>query len=620
MNKVKINSLEIDNFRGISHAVISFNDKKTIIGLPNGGGKTTIKTAFNWVLGTTVSDYIPKQDNKEIEDLTTSVIIKLNVNDVDYTLKRISVGKYKLNNDGVRTKITNESKYYIDGIELIEKNYIAKVIDIFGADISDIKFLTELGYFTNDRTGFTRKERKKMLFDLCGVQQSIEDLIKKDEYNCINDLIVKGFTTAEIKSMIAKERRGYKEQADQKQILINNKLNEIAPLKDINFEELDKERKIKEDELNDLLTSNDNIERDNKITQIQTERAELDKKRSQLIMEDTKKQSMLSNDALLAYRECQAVANAIQTIDTDIDITKKQLSQLEEKSDNVGTVCPTCNQKLPKSRIDEVVNSINEKINNTKTNLEALEANRAEKLATYNTLKANYEQKKSASDSFKTNAKIALLEADIASLDKTLTDTIKSGSNGSLTAKKDQLVEEIKSLTSEIAKERVLIDGNEQVKKWKAECEDLLDNLRLTELKDLALVKFTREQTEVVESVINSKFGNGVTWVLFNNTYKNGDGGIEEECCPLYNGVRYESLSTGEKFICDLEIVKTLQTMFNCKLPLFIDNSEGISLKFKPDTQIIELFVIKEQPTSVLKPTIIKIKEEPNGQKIKSSK
>ena len=66
MNKIIIKNLSIDNFRGLSHAVISFNEKQTVIGLPNGCGKTTIKTAFNWVLGATIADFIPKQDNKEI--------------------------------------------------------------------------------------------------------------------------------------------------------------------------------------------------------------------------------------------------------------------------------------------------------------------------------------------------------------------------------------------------------------------------------------------------------------------------------------------------------------------------------------------------------------------------
>ena len=610
MNKAKIKSLEIDNFRGISHTLISLNEKKTVIGLPNGGGKTTIKTAFNWVLGANVNDYIPKHDNAEIEDLTTSVVLTISVNDVDYIFKRVSCGKYKLNEDGVKTKVTNESKYYIDGIELTEKNYIAKLIDILGADIADIKFLTELGYFSNDRTGFTRKERKKMLFDLCGVQESIEDLTKKDEYDCIHDLIVKGFTTAEIKSMIAKERRGYKEQADQKQLLINSKLTEIAPLKDIDFDSLAKDRAVMEEELDALLSSNDNIEKDNKITQLRAERAKLDKDRSQLVMEDTRKQTILSNDALLAYRDCQELANEVRTLDTDIEMTKQQLSQLEEKSDNVGSVCPTCNQKLPKSRIDEILTSINEKIDNTNKNIETFTAERETKVARYNELKAIYEEKKAVADNFKANAKIATLDRKISDLDKVITETLKTDKDSPLSAKKDELVEKIKTLTTELSKKQVLDDGLAQVNKWKDECAECLDNLRKTELKDMALVKFMREQTKVVEGTINSKFKGGVTWALYNTTYKNGDGGVEEECCPMLNGTRYESLSNGERLICDIEIVKALQTMYGCKLPLFIDNSEGLSLSYKIDTQVIELFVPQpKEITGLVSPTILKINE-----------
>ena len=48
VNNVTIKSIIIDNFRGIRHATLAFDETKNEIVLPNGGGKTSIKLAFNW--------------------------------------------------------------------------------------------------------------------------------------------------------------------------------------------------------------------------------------------------------------------------------------------------------------------------------------------------------------------------------------------------------------------------------------------------------------------------------------------------------------------------------------------------------------------------------------------
>ena len=78
----------------------------------------------------------------------------------------------------------------------------------------------------------------------------------------------------------------------------------------------------------------------------------------------------------------------------------------------------------------------------------------------------------------------------------------------------------------------------------------------------------------------------------------------------MMNGTRYESLSNGEKYICDLKIIKVLQSMYNCKLPVIIDNFEGITLDIpNTETQTIALIAGAEKTQNL---NIIAIKSTKN--------
>ena len=611
MNNVTIKSIIIDNFRGIRHATLAFDETKNEIVLPNGGGKTSIKLAFNWCLGANVADFIPKDNNKEIEDLTTSVAMKVNVNGVDYTLTRTSTGKYKLNEvTGSRNKITNESKYYIDAIEMIEKDYLAKVLNLFGAEIKDIKFLTELGYFTNDRADFTRKQRKKMLFDLCGVQQSIEDLLKRDEFDSIHDLILKGFTTAEIKSMIAKERKGYKDKINEFQILINNKHNEISEYELINFAEIEDRRNKAKKELEEL-SYNKSIAEDKIMVDNKLKLSKLKNELSKITLEDTNLLESKRNKSIALYKQCKDLGGQIEEKQADIKAVQTNIKHLEEMAGRDDEmVCSLCKQKLPKTRLAAIKKEREDRISEESKRAEALQADETLLLNKYNELKAEYQVTKQEMAEFTPNAKIATLRAEIETLDKIIEETSKSATTGLLEAKKHDLMTEIEVLSAKLALREVLSLGKDKIEEWRKQSMELSNGLILTERKELALIKFMREQSQVVEAVVNAKFGDGITWALFNTTYKNGDGGVEEECCPMMNGTRYESLSNGEKYICDLKIIKVLQSMYNCKLPVIIDNFEGITLDIpNTETQTIALIAGAEKTQNL---NIIAIKSTKN--------
>ena len=156
------------------------------------------------------------------------------------------------------------------------------------------------------------------------------------------------------------------------------------------------------------------------------------------------------------------------------------------------------------------------------------------------------------------------------------------------------LESQISALERELAKKAYCEENKNRIQKWKDENKDIADVIIQIEQKETALEKYVKEQTDIIIDTVNSKFSNGISWALYKETYKNGEGGVEEDCVCMYNGRRYSSLSTGEKNITNIEIVKTLQDYYGVNITIMSDNSEANTIPFdSANRQVVEFKAIK---------------------------
>ncbi|OLA94190.1 MAG: hypothetical protein BHW64_04905 [Candidatus Melainabacteria bacterium LEY3_CP_29_8] len=98
---IRLNKLELENFKGIRNLLIEFGQETTIYG-DNGVGKTTIVDAFTWLLwgknsdGKTTFDLRPlDENNNPIHMVECSVTGELDKNGVVVKFKRISKEKWE---------------------------------------------------------------------------------------------------------------------------------------------------------------------------------------------------------------------------------------------------------------------------------------------------------------------------------------------------------------------------------------------------------------------------------------------------------------------------------------------------------------------------------------------
>jgi hypothetical protein len=157
---------------------------------------------------------------------------------------------------------------------------------------------------------------------------------------------------------------------------------------------------------------------------------------------------------------------------------------------------------------------------------------------------------------------IATLDASIAEAEKTL-------------AQLDQRDKGLKRIKELEAKQKTLGGEYETVEK----------NLALTDL-------FVTTKVKLLESHINERF-TSARFKMFNPLV---NGGVEECCEVVYDGVPYGSLNGAARLNVGLDIINTLAKSWGMVAPVFIDNSESVTDILETAGQQIRLYVSENDP------------------------
>lgn len=110
------------------------------------------------------------------------------------------------------------------------------------------------------------------------------------------------------------------------------------------------------------------------------------------------------------------------------------------------------------------------------------------------------------------------------------------------------------------------------------------------------LEEFIRSKVNLLTDAINNKF----KFVQFKLFEENINGGLEEICEPTVEGNNYSTgLNNAARINAGLDIINTLMDYYEIKVPVFIDNAEGVNELIDIDTQLITLSVSKHKNLNV---------------------
>ena len=99
--------------------------------------------------------------------------------------------------------------------------------------------------------------------------------------------------------------------------------------------------------------------------------------------------------------------------------------------------------------------------------------------------------------------------------------------------------------------------------------------------------EFSRYKASFVEEGINNEF----RLAKFRLFREQANGGVEDRCDVVYDGVPYIGLNNGMKINVGIDIINTLSRAYGVTVPLFVDNAESVTNLEKADCQVIRLAV-----------------------------
>ena len=582
MNKVIIKSIEIKNFKGIASFKTDFNEDITKFYGANGSGKTTIKNAWEWALCRNIGDYLPNLNNQEVPDLVTSVEVTLNVNDLEYVIKRESKSKY--NKDHIKTG--NEATYTIDGIDVSQKQYQSQIASIIGDGVvENLPMLTDKEFFNTDTTSWKWTHRRKILLAMTGAESVANEIVSQEKYDPIRTDLIKGYATSDIKSSLVRESNALKKRQEGNLLLIESKQKELDEFLGIDFEKISQDLAIAKTKYTKLINASKKENATDELKKLDDEILKCSQEISSLKTRDILKKRDLEDFKLKIYQEA---VDTKRKYDGVVGFIRTHETNLEGfKNTNIKDICSVCGQKLPEDQIKKVEENLKKEIKSLEDELISFKKDAKELYEKYNNLQVQYAEQEEKIKNFVPNEKIEELEGLVLELNSIISGKKQKDLTALSNLEKSDLAYTISVLERELTKKEYLEKGYNQIKAWKDDNMQIAQDIIEIENKEIALQEFVREQTDIIVKTVNSFFGNGVSWSLYTTNY---NGNLEECCECMYNNKLYSCLSTGEKNKTNIEIIKALQNFYDVNIPIFCDNAETVTLEYETDRQVIELY------------------------------
>ena len=620
-----LNTLSISNFKCFDNFEIDFDEKKTRIAGDNGTGKTSICDAYFWLLfgkNSLGQALNPRPKRAEATKTTVTAKITLDSGETVY-ISRCQQDKGKKTND--TAKAATETTYMINDVPKKKKDYDDYIADICPPDI--FNYLSNPLAFASGREKNDWQSRRTILVNAFAGEKSDGSIIDSHEdlsplrermnYHSVDDFMavteIERKKTNKRLNEIPIEINAHKETIDETKIngvyapsvvarLSAEKTkiaNEISAIRNGGKkEEIAQKIKITkaEIELAEVRFNKDNGNSD-EISKIKFKIADLEIRSAQA--ENSRKAYEVSAKMLKSSAE------------TYFAIYNKYASEKPSSE----PICPTCHQALPERLIAERQSMFNEQ------KAERLKSTRDDYMKTLDEYKRKREKIKALqveeerfrNEIDKLNDDLKSLisgstEADFKKSDEyiRLSEKLKSleAEYNKLSAESDAVLNEKENRITELQQSidemnavkaaTELIEREERkIKELQAE-QQRLGKLSANWEENIELIqKFMQYKITDIEEQINSHFSL-VRWKLFEVQVN----GIIKDCCEAtVDGVGFnDGLNSAARINAGIDIINALSYVLKNKVPVWIDNAEGITKILKTEGQQICMYVDESQP------------------------
>ena len=632
MNDIRIKQIELNNFKCHDHLVLNFYGSDASIYGDNGTGKTSVYDALTWLLfgrdsvgnGEKNIEIKPLSENGEVRDhmAITEVEVILLVNGEELTLKRTYQEIWSTKRgSGEATYDGNTSEYYIDGVPCKKMAFTEKVNEL--VDEETFKLLTSVSYFASD---ISWQDRRAILFEIANVVPDSE-IMKQDERFAVLREKTEKLSVEDLKKKLISDKKRLVGAKNELPARISECQKTIEDIKGIDFKAAESELREAETACNSINAQILAIEHDTAIEnkRIEVKEAKLElaalenenrayhaSQRATMPDVDSMKKTLstLQTQHISKKNSAAATEALIANYDREIAASRERWIAVNSESFTGGN-CPTCGQALPaqqvqsakdkfetwkSDRLREIEATANAKKEAKKQQVERLQeiseeiakieseitaaAGRitvAEGYVTATEDMKDYSERKQA-----ISERIAFFEGQLADMVSNCS-TVKV----ELENKKLLLEADARRARDIVSRESLLNYSKERIKALEEDAKRtalLLDSIE----EMLYLIdEYTRYKTTFIEESINSMF----SLAKFRLFREQTNGGIEDRCDVVFEGVPYINVNNSMKINLGIDIINTLSRAYGVTVPLFIDNAESVTNLEKSDCQVIRLVV-----------------------------
>ena len=560
MTRIQIDRLRLENFKCHRNLEIDFGGQNVAIYGDNAAGKTSIYDALTWLLfgkdsagnGEKNIEVKPLDAAGAVADhnAITAVEAALLVAGEPVTLRRTYREVWSTKRgSSVETFDGHTSEYYIDGVPCKKNAFDSRIRDIVPEDT--FRLLTSVSHFAQD---LHWQKRRAVLFDIAGTLTDREIMDTDSRFSQLSQTLGK-LSLDDYRRKLAAERKQLTGVKTDIPARISECQKTIEDLQNIDYEGIKEQIRVLELEADQVAAQINSTGADEGV-RLRSELAQLE----QRIARDKAQQ--------------QAAERSVAAHEQSIEESRARWIRVNQEAFNGGN-CPTCGQSLPAHQLRAATDAFESR---KRSRLQEIERTAA-------TQKEAKEQAQSRVDQL--TAEIRQAEEQTTALRNAVAVAVPGVDNSDNKKRLAELWREISAKWETVGKRAALDRARQRIGELQQDARNAAECLESIEAMQYLVDEFTRYKTKFVEDSINGQF-RAARFRLFR---EQANGGIEERCDVVYDGVPYVGLNNGAKINVGIDIINTLSHHYGVAVPLFVDNAESVTNLEYAATQVIRLVV-----------------------------
>ena len=639
MTEIKIKRLSLENFKCHKSLNLCFESltpgggiyNASIYG-DNASGKTSIYDALTWLLfgkdsqgnGEKNIEIKPLDANGEVKDheALTSVEAVLDVNGETLTLRRTYKEVWTTKRgSSTATFDGNTSEYYVDGVPCKKNAFQDKVNELVSEET--FRLLTSVSHFAN---GISWQDRRAVLFQVAGVMDDNQILATSAQFAPLVESMGR-LSIEDYKKKLLAEKRQFVGAKTEIPARISECQKTIEDIEGLDFAGAKAEVEalnIRKEGIDAQILA---IEHDSaadakrleireaqlEMTALYNENKAYRASQSSGAMDVNRMRCELSNLNTRLGRMETVMANEyahITECEKRIEVSRTKWISVNGEVFNGGT-CMSCGQTLPADKlqrakeafeagkqkqlrqIEESANSYKEAKAQAEDRLHKQQEESQQVRATIDELEQQIaaasanaiepqDMEHYAENAHSLNEKIQKLNGELADMVMNTNAAVQK-----LRGEKAEISALIAAQQAIISKESLLDYSKQRVDQLREDARNSAECLEAIEKMLYLMEEYSRYKTRFVEDSINGMF----RIARFRLFREQANGGVEDRCDVVHEGVPYISVNNGMKINLGIDIINTLSTAYGVKVPLFVDNAESVTQLEHCGSQIIRLVV-----------------------------